>query len=60
MDIYDFGFWLITWMMLGLLGRDLIGGFYWNYTAIMSAILFIGYIIYLFFFRNKKKRRKLK
>ena len=62
MDIYDIGFWLITWMMLGILGMELVGGFYWKYISVMSAILFIIYFTYLIFFRNKEYpyRRKRK
>jgi len=56
MDIYDLGFWLITWMMLGLFGLELVGGWYWTYISSASAILFIGYLIYLIF-RNKKRRK---
>ncbi len=58
MDTYDIGFWLITWMMLGLLGMELVGGFYWSYVSILSVILFIAYFVYIFFIYNKKLREK--
>lgn len=58
MDIFDIGFWLITWMMLGILGIELVGGWYWNYIAGISAILFMGYMIFLIFFHDKLKNVK--
>lgn len=58
MDEYDLGLWLITWMMLGLLGMPLVGGWYWTYISIVSAIIFVVYFNWMVFRKPKEKNER--